>query len=257
VLASREHKGPLVVQRPFYPEADERVCHVYVVHPPGGVVGGDRLALTIFAEAGAHALLTTPAAGKFYRSSGPTATFRTRIDARGDACVEWLPQETIVFSGARAEIETLVSLDPGAAFIGWEILCVGRPAAGEQFKKGSVTQRFELRRGGTPLIVERTELAGDSPVLAAPWGLHGMSAVGTLVASIDTVDAKARAREALDAADVPKDVMASVTTLSGVTVVRTLSHGAESARVALSAAWHALRPLVANRVACPPRIWRT
>src|SRR6476620_11342443 len=99
ILARRASIGPLVVQRPFYPEGD--VAHVYLVHPPGGVVGGDQLRLNVLAREGAHALITTPAATKFYRSDGRVAHQRQEIVADA-ASIEWLPQETIVFPDARA-----------------------------------------------------------------------------------------------------------------------------------------------------------
>src|SRR4026209_1310331 len=119
VLARRSHVGPLVVQRPFYPEGD--VCHVYLVHPPGGVVGGDTLELRARVQDGAHALITTPAATKFYRSEGRLVRPLQDL-APGAAPFEWLPQETILFPDAYAGIATRVRLGERSKFIGWEIV---------------------------------------------------------------------------------------------------------------------------------------
>src|SRR2546423_14099799 len=99
VLAERSHEGPLVVQKPLYPEGDA-VCHAIVVHPPGGIAGGDELRLDVSAAAGAHALLTTPGAGKWYRSAGAQAKQLLSFSLQGT--LEWLPRETIVFDGALA-----------------------------------------------------------------------------------------------------------------------------------------------------------
>lgn len=252
VLAERAHHGPLVVQRPFYPESDEAVCHVYVVHPPGGVVAGDRLQIDVRAARGAHALLTTPAAGKFYRSDGGLARQSTCIVVSDGACVEWLPLETIAFDGTRARLTTSVQLEGEGSFVGWEVLCVGRPASGEAFRRGEVEQRLEVFRDGVPLLVERAKIGGGAPVLRAAWGMRGATVVGTLVATADGKSAVEAARRALESFP-----FASVTSLAGVTVVRTLGDGAEPARMALCAAWRALRPLVSGREACEPRIWST
>jgi len=252
VLTDRAHFGPLVVQRPFYPEGDDAVCHVYVVHPPGGVVAGDRLEIDVRADGDAHALLTTPAAGKFYRSDGGLARQSARIVVSDGPIVEWLPLETIAFDGTRARLTTSVEIEGAGRFVGWEVLCVGRPASGEAFTRGEVEQRLEVFRDGVPLLVERAKIAGGAPVLHAGWGMRGATVVGTLVATVDGKEAVAAARRALESFPT-----ASVTSLAGVTVVRTLGDGAEAARMALCAAWRALRPLVTGREACEPRIWST
>jgi len=129
VLAKRRHDGPLVVQKPFYPEGDQ-VCHTIVVHPPAGIAGGDELQLTARAGADARVLLTTPGAGKWYRSAGAWARQHLSFDVAPAASLEWLPQETIVFDGARADLRTEVQLQSDAVFIGWEILCLGRTGSG-------------------------------------------------------------------------------------------------------------------------------
>ena len=123
VLAERRQDGPLVVQKPLYPEGDE-VCHAIVVHPPAGIAGGDELEVAAKAGAGAHALLTTPGAAKWYRSAGPWARQKLAFEVAG--VLEWLPQETIVFDGALADMGCEVNLDAEACYIGWEILCLGR-----------------------------------------------------------------------------------------------------------------------------------
>src|SRR5882672_8293826 len=123
VLRERRSEGPLVVQKPLYPEG-EAVCHAIVVHPPGGIAGGDELDLQVSAATGSHALLTTPGAGKWYRSAGPLARQSLHFDVAGT--LEWLPRETIVFDGAHASFECTVELRNDARYIGWEVLCLGR-----------------------------------------------------------------------------------------------------------------------------------
>ncbi len=111
VLSERKHDGPLVVQKPLYPEG-AGTCHAIVVHPPGGIAGGDELSLDVRAGKDAAALLTTPGAAKWYRSAGPRARQDVALDVQGR--VEWLPQEAIVFDGARAETALEADLAAGA-----------------------------------------------------------------------------------------------------------------------------------------------
>ena len=146
----RRHVGPLVVQRPFHPEADG-TAHVYLLHPPGGVAGGDRLEIACHVAPGARAVLTTPGAAKFYRSPHSLSALRTVIDVGADAACEYLPQETILFDGANASIETRISLAANATYVGWEFISFGRPAAGEGFTWGTARQRVEVLRAGRPI----------------------------------------------------------------------------------------------------------
>src|SRR5262245_60723646 len=148
VLARRRHDGPLVVQRALYPEGEE-VCHAIVVHPPAGVAGGDELVLDVQAEKAAFAQLTTPGAGKWYRSAGPWASQKLSFDV--DGTLEWLPQETIVFDGALAELECEVRLGSAARYLGWEIVCLGRTGSGERFSRGTLRLHNRIVRDGRPL----------------------------------------------------------------------------------------------------------
>jgi urease accessory protein len=258
VVARREHTGPLLVQRAFYPEGPD-ACHVYLLHPPGGVVGGDRLEVNATARVGAHALVTTPAAGKLYRSDGRVARQTTVLHVEADAALEWLPQETIAFAGARAHLDTRVELAAGARHIGWELLCLGRPAAGETFAAGEVLQTLELRQDGRPLLHERARYVGGAALLDAAWGLGGRPVTATLWA---VAPRAGLGRTMLDAAraglpEPPRGGLAAVTELNGVVVARCLAVHAEQARRWLQGVWALLRPAVLGRDACPPRIWST
>jgi urease accessory protein len=253
VLAERRHDGPLVVQKALYPEGDE-VCHTIVVHPPAGIAGGDELDLRIRAAPGAHALLTTPGAGKWYRSAGPWARQRIAVAASGDACVEWLPQETIVFDGAMADLRCDVALAGDARYIGWEILCFGRTGSGERFARGTFLSSTRIVRDGVPLWIERGQVDGGGRLLDSPAGLGGQPICATLVAAApaipDTLVSECRA--------IPSAAgEAAVTRLPGVLVARWRGASSEVARGYFARLWRCVRPALARRVAREPRIWRT
>jgi urease accessory protein len=250
VLTRRWHQGPLLVQRPFYPESG--TCHVYLVHPPAGIVGGDQLSLRLHCHRGAHALLTTPAATKIYRAGPhPEALIQQVLHLR-DAALEWLPQETILFDGARARTATTVHVNGRSRFIGWEIICFGRPANGESFSSGLVATDLRLYRDGVPLLFDRLRLAGGSPALSARWGLTGMQALGTLlITPADGVDV-----EALRAIEAP-GTRFGLTRVGDVLTCRALAMQAEPLRALFTRIWLALRPALLSRKAVPPRIWAT
>jgi len=252
MLRHRLHQGPLVVQRPFYPEG-EGCCHVYLLHPPGGVVGGDRLELEVQVDAGAQALITLPAAGKFYRSGGATALQQQTLKVAAGAVLEWLPQETIVFDGARVDSLTRVELEEGSVFLGWELICLGRPAAGELFRTGRLRQRFELWRGGRPLYLDRGQWQGEGAEMQARWGLQGQPVLGSMLVTGRFDEQLAQLREALGA----EAGCFALTQMPELLVCRYLGEDAHVARAGFVEIWRRLRPLVAGRAACPPRIWNT
>ncbi len=259
VLARSRHEGPLCVQRPFYPEADGR-AHVYLLHPPGGVVGGDALEVEVEVRSGARALLTTPAATKFYRSSGSWGRQTHTLYAGAGATLEWLPQETILFEAARAEIVTRVELAPDARFAGWEILCLGRTASGEGFGKGSLDQTFELWRAGVPLLIERYHLRDGDPLLRANSGLAGQPVVGCFALVLGSRRAESDALvEAVraTASGLHEDEVFSVTALREVLVCRYLGPRTASARRCFERAWSVLRPALIGAEVRAPRIWAT
>ena len=157
------------------------VCHVAsFIHR--AIVSGDQLDFDVGVGVGPRALVTTPSATKIYRSDGRRAAQRTRLSVARGAALEWLPQETIIFDGARVDLQTTVSLDEGAVFIGWDVQCLGRPAIAERFTSGECESGLEISRAGRLLFLERALYAGGSDVLAGGYGLAGHSAFGTMVA---------------------------------------------------------------------------
>jgi urease accessory protein len=254
VIERRRHRGPLLVQRAFHPE-DDGTCHVYVLHPPGGVAGGDELSLGVDVLEGASALLTTPAATKLYRTRGARSTLRQTFRVRSGGSLEWLPQETLAFGGSNVVATTSVHLDANASYLGWEITCLGRPASGDHFEKGWFRQCTEIQREGELVLVDRTHVDAGGSARSAAWGWAGRSVYATLVASTTSEALVTELRDSVVPSR-PGDVFA-VTSLSGFTVCRWLGSSAEQARRTLSAAWRILRNELFGKPACPPRIWTT
>jgi urease accessory protein len=253
VLAARRHDGPLVVQKALYPEGDA-VCHSIIVHPPAGVVGGDRLTIDARVGRQGHALLTTPGAGKWYRSAGEWAQQCNDFLVAEDACLEWLPQETIVFNGAKARLDTTVSLKKNARYIGWEILCLGRAGSGERFDRGQCVSRVCVSRAGKPLWMERGGIDADGLLARSAAGLGGKTVCGTLIAVANNLDAM---DIAACRAVVASSGATAVTRLPQVMAVRYLGDSSEAAKQYFADVWRLLRPAITGRAAVAPRIWST
>jgi urease accessory protein len=259
LLMRRRHVGPLLVQRPFHPEADG-TCHVYLLHPPGGLAGGDRLDTRIHVGAGARALLTTPGATKFYRSAHGRSEQHISIAVGADAVCEHLPQETILFDGADALIHTRVSLAAGATYVGWDFLSLGRPAADERFTTGTVSQCTEVLSEGRPVWFERLQLTGGSPLFHAAYALAEKPILGTMIYVGGAADdGAARVREALDEPTLKERMAAvfSVSQLERVVVCRYLGRRLSDAKSLFARAWDVLRASCQGKPADAPRIWAT
>jgi urease accessory protein len=253
VLAARRHDGPLVVQKPLYPEG-ESTCHAIVVHPPAGIVGGDELVIDVEAGRGAQALLTTPGAGKWYRSAGAWATQRVTIEARDASQVEWLPQETIVYDGARADIGWEARIDGSARLIAWDIACLGRTGAGERFDNGRLRTAARVVRDGKVAWMERGHIEPGGALASSPAGLNAHPVFGTMIVAAPAIDdewlAVARSHRA-------REGEGAATRLPQVLIARYRGESSEAAREHFGAIWRDLREPVLSRPAAEPRIWRT
>ena len=228
------------------------MCHLYLVHPPGGVVGGDHIELRAVVKEGAHALITTPAATKFYRSERRLARQVQHLQIAEDAICEWLPQETILFPACHASIATRVHLAATARFIGWEIVSYGRPASGLGFTSGIAHQDFELWLEDVPLVLDHLRLDGNGEPMMARYGLGGFLVLGTLIAYPATDEALRIARTTP-----ANGVLQACTIVDGALICRAAAAHADAVRRCFVDLWFALRPHLIGRAAVPPRIWAT
>ena len=246
----RRHKGPLRVQKHLYAEGPE-VCQHIIVHPPGGIAGGDRLDISASVEGDAWAQITSPGAAKWYRAAGP-AFQQLKLKVAAGATLEWLPQETIIFSAAQAELSTSIDLEGDARLFYWDVVALGRPASGERFDHGHFQARLDVRRDGQLLWHERQRIVGADGLLDSPIGLDGQPVFATLLVTGE-IDSELLER----CRSLPNDVRGDLTQLPGLLVARCLASEALLARGWLIELWKLLRPALLGREAISPRIWST
>jgi len=246
----RQHRGPLMVQRPFYP--DGATCHAVVLHPPAGIAGGDHLQVNAVCHRDASAVITTPGANRYYGSDGRAASQSQSIDIRG-GCVEWFPQETIFFDRCIARQKLDIHLNQQSRFIGWDINCFGRIVGDAPFVTGTVDTRLSLYLDSMPLLCERLVVEGAAGVNAMT-SLRGCTVSGTLLAVAPELEHEywlELTREVLP------EVGFAATQLDGVLIIRYLGNSAEAARQGFIGVWQAIRPLIMQKQAVLPRIWNT
>jgi urease accessory protein len=253
------HEGPLRVLQPLYPEGPG-ICHHVLVHPPGGVVGGDELRVDARLGSGTHALITTPGATRFYRSDGPTAVQHASLTLEAGARVEWLPLEAIAHPGCAAENQLRLNLAPGAEAMGWDVLALGLPAANQPFNAGWYRQHLEV----PGVWLERARVAADdAQLLHGPLGWAGHTVLGTLWFAAGQPIEPARREALLDAARGPitahslARTAAATAPQTAVVVVRVLAAKVEPLMGLLAQVRGAWRQAAWGLRAEPPRIWRT
>ena len=256
-VARHAHNGPLRILQSLYPEGDA-VCHNVLVHPPGGLVGGDTLDISATVGPGAHGLVTTPGATRFYRSTGERALQRTHLTLAEGARLEWLPLEALCYNACNAENHLTLNLAPGAECMGWDVTALGLPHAGQPFDTGRFVQHIEapgrwLERG----VID----AADHRLLESPLGLAGHRCMASLFFVVGTPLERARRDTALDAARAVMDAhalkaTAGATSPNGqVVVVRALAPQVEPAMQLLRQVRAAWRAALWQLCAEPPRIW--
>jgi len=250
------HEGPLRVQRPFYPEGKTGCCHVYLLHPPGGLVSGDALGIDVSVASNAHTLVTTPAAAKLYKadSNGVAWGQHTKLNVASGGTLEYLPQETLAFNGSKGEQTTTIELETGAKCLGWEILALGRPVSNLPFVTGHLEQRFSLYMDGKPLWLERQILDPTHARFTGKWGQGGATVQATLW--VVGLDNEAGAIEAVRA-QLPESKHWAITRRRGVVLLRYLGNERNEAWAVCQQAWEVLRPLLTSKDASVPRIWLT
>ena len=258
-VARYQHSGPLRILQSLYPEGDA-ICHNVLVHPPGGLVGGDTLEIALQADSGSHALVTTPGATRFYRSAGEQALQDTHIRLAGGARLEWLPLEAICHTACQAENRLRLDLAPGAELIGWDVTALGLPHADQPFETGRFLQHIEM----PGVWLERGQIdAGDALLLGSPLGLAGHKCLASMFFCAGSAIERARLQAALESArgvlqaHALADTAGATSPHPQVVVVRVLAPVVEPAMQVLRLVWAAWRQTLWGLSHQPPRIWAT
>lgn len=257
-LVENRHRGPLLVQRPLYPEGG--VCHVVILHPPAGIAGGDELEIGITVEDGAHAVLTTPGATRWYKSGGRAAAQRVTLCVATGARLDWLPQENILFNDARAQITTHLTVAPGASALGWDAVVLGRQTSGETWTGGTLRLATHITAGSRALWIEQAQLDAGSPLRTAAVGLDGLGVMGTLWAvgaGATQALAETLAARLPDRADLRAGVTRFAEAGHSMLLLRVIGAEMEAVRHIMVAAWTALREPMHGVAARPLRLWAT
>ena len=256
-VARYVHKGPLRILKSLYPEGDA-VCHNVLVHPPGGLVGGDTLDMTVTVGSGAHGLVTTPGATRFYKSDAGLATQQLKARVEDGARLEWLPLEAIAYNQCDALNRAVFDLSPSGEMMAWDITALGLPAAGMPFVQGTFRQHLEIKGAW----LERGTLrASDTRLINSPLGLAGHKCMATLVFASGSAMASARlerglasARERVEAHGLR--LQAGVTSPHPqIMVARVLAPVTEHAIQLLKHIWAVWRHDMWQLGSTPPRLW--
>ncbi len=250
-LSTRKHIGPLTIQRPFYPEGD--LCHLYLLHPPGGIVGGDQLSIEVNTDSNSSSLLTTPGATKVYRTSDHKhSTINQNFIVAEDSSFEWLPMETIVFPGANSQFSSKLLLSGNARVAAWEVYCLGRPAINESFDFGSLNFSLELWRDDLPILFDKLMI--DKTELGNIVGLRSFPVFGTFIISKTNKKVLETVRAMIIETD---SCVTGVTQIEDIIIVRSLAKKTYLVQDLFKKIWQTVRPLVFEREASIPRIWAT
>lgn len=251
------HQGPLRILQSLYPEGDA-ICHNVLVHPPGGLVGGDTLSIEVEGRAGSHGLVTTPGASRFYRSEGAPAVQQVRVQLEAGARLEWLPLEALYYSGCLAENRLQLQLAPGAELLGWDVAAFGLPQASQPFVQGQVLQHLELEGAW----LERGRIAADDArLMDGPLGLARQRCMATLFFAAGSELPRSRREALLDSARAVIGGHALAASAGAtapgpqVVAVRALAPLVEPALQLLKAVRRTWRPLLWNLPGEDPRGW--
>jgi urease accessory protein len=251
------HQGPLRILQSLYPEGDQ-ICHNVLVHPPGGLVGGDTLDIQVKVASGAHGLVSTPGATRFYKSGGHSALQQVVAHVADHARLEWLPLEAIAYKDCEATNRAVFHLAPSAELITWDVTALGLPSSDQAFTQGHFQQHLEI----PGVWLERGNIQGsDARWLNSPLGLAGQKCFASLVFASGSPIAAERVEKALEAARLsmegtPLKLQAGITCAHPqVIVLRVMSPLVEPSMDLLKQVWASWRHVLWQLPSEPPRIW--
>jgi urease accessory protein len=258
-LTRTQRKGPLSVQKAFYPEGRD-CAHIYLLHPPAGSVD---------LQQDAHLLFTTPGAGRFYRARtnleiGDTKQAQiTVFQLEGNATCENFPQETIVYEGADGFNTVDIRLTSTSVYLGWDITCLGLPDSDEPFVNGKYCQLNRLYCDDKLIYHDRIALSPANNLLTHPAGLASNSVFATFLAYAPQILKQPQQRAELVAllrdtvTEQNAQSLISISDIDGLLVIRYLGAHAQQCKQLFIGLWAILRPLLVGKSAIQPRIWYT
>nr|WP_244291715.1 MULTISPECIES: urease accessory protein UreD [Vibrio] len=257
VLKHRSQFGPLSLQRPLYPE--KNICHVYLLHPPGGVVGGDTLDITATAAVNSHALITTPGATKFYRSDEKVARQTQTLIVEEGATLEWLPQENIFFPDSYAKVDTRIYLHENSRFMGWEMHCFGRPALNEGFELGAIRGKTEIYINDKRILTEQIRLDGGDKLFLNKGLMDASMSASFFISNNDEAlfELVQSLLNQIQQSALEKNLVFGVTQIEGLIIIRALGDWSESILSAFGQIWQLVRSQWLGASPELPRIWAT
>lgn len=268
-LTRNRHTGPLYVQKPFYPEGQD-CAHIYLLHPPGGLVSGDTLTVDVNLDADAHALITTPGAARMYkaRKTSPVQKQQNTLRVADNAALEWFPMEAIVYNGAAAELSTKIELGSNSHIMAWEITCFGLAASASPFEQGYFKQRYCIEQNGLPVFIDNLVYDAENKVLfCSKAGMQSKPVSGFLIAGpfANTSEQREQLTDALRAslssmtsiAETDLSQQFALTWINDFCVLRYLGQSAYTCRQGFVLLWQQLRPALLQRKVCEPGIWAT
>lgn len=271
VLKQCRHKGPLYVQKAFYPEG-KNLAHIYLLHPPGGMVSGDDLKINVDMENDAQTLITTPGAGRVYKARADRTLQAQHIQLRlgPDSTLEWLPLENIIYPGANTQLNTDIHLEKNASVIAWEISCLGLTASNQPFTSGSLRQRLQVFKEGRLTLREALVLKPDEHnFMLSKAGLANCSVNALMIAGPFDVAEQEKSEVLVNDLqmicgllngqykEIEQTVLAAISLNGEFIQIRYLGNCSEQARLLFIECWEKIRPQLIERNACEPRIWAT
>ncbi|BBP45179.1 urease accessory protein UreD [Thiosulfatimonas sediminis] len=254
VVKDKQHFGPLVLQRAYYQE-EERPT-ILVIHPPGGIVAGDELTTQVLLKPNAKVFISTPAATKFYRSTGACAVQLQQLTLYENTQLEWLPQEALFFNQCKVRNHLQFNLmTEQAALIAWDVVGFGRPAMNEVFSEGELHQKIEIRLADKPIFIDQFVFRNIPELMHNAFALNGQTLMATMLFYQSDAQLLSQLKEQFLQQDWAPQC--GITLVDKVLVLRTLDSDLDDLKARLIAAWQLARPLIIGAPPLMPRIWKT
>lgn len=230
-----------------FPRTHSHHVEAVIINTGGGVVGGDRIKLDFSVQHGADATVTTQAAERIYRSTGPYSQIDARLNVSQQARLVWVPQETILFSGAKLRRRFEVDVASTARLLFAESMIFGRTASGEVMHRGALHDSWRVRRDGRLIFAEANRLDDVSDdVLRRPAVLGPSRALACILYVAPDAEARlASIRAVLESVDAG----AGASAWDGLLVVRFVTDAARDMRHAM------VRVMQELSGASMPRVW--